>query len=164
MRSSALLWASVMCVCLVTGCKPKPAAAPPQEPAPAAAAPAITELQREDLTVGVGEALADGQVAIVHFTGWLYDPSKPDRKGTKYDTSRDSPQPDQITVGAGQVVKGWDLGIVGMQVGGLRRLVIPPDLAYGAAGAPGAVPIPPNSPLVVEVELLGIEPSSAPPQ
>jgi FKBP-type peptidyl-prolyl cis-trans isomerase len=122
-------------------------------------------LKREDLVTGSGEALADGQAAIVHYSGWIYDPAAPDNKGAKYDTSRDRPQPYQFTVGAGQVIQGWDIGVVGMQVGGQRRLIIPPDLGYGAAGAPGGdVPIPPNAVLVLDLELVGIEPSIAPPQ
>jgi len=164
MRFSAVLWSWMVCACLLAGCKreadPGPAPAPPA----AAPLPALTDLEREDLTVGSGEALDDGEVAIVHYSAWLYDPATSDHKGAQYDTSRDRPLPYQFTVGAGQVIKGWDLGVVGMQVGGQRRLRVPPDLAYGAAGASGSVPIPPNAALVLDIELLGIEPASAPPQ
>ncbi len=165
MRFSAV-WCSMVCLCLVAGCKPGSGSGPPAGTAPPVdtRAPLVTELAREDLRVGAGEALAEGQVAIVHYTGWLYDPAAQDKKGAKYDTSRDKPQPIPVMVGAGQVIKGWDLGMIGMQVGGQRRLIVPPDLAYGAAGAPGSVAIPPNAALVLEIELFGIEPASAPPQ
>jgi FKBP-type peptidyl-prolyl cis-trans isomerase FkpA len=164
-RSTAA-WSWMMCLCLLAGCERKSDSAAPEPAAPPAATstPAVTELEREDLVVGVGEALAEGQVAIVHYTGWLYDPVAQDNKGAKYDTSRDKPQPIPVTVGAGQVIQGWDLGMIGMQVGGQRRLIVPPDLAYGATGAPGSVAIPANAVLVLEIELFGIEPSSAPPQ
>lgn len=162
MRFSAV-WCSMVCLCLVAGCKRE--ATPDAEQAamiPAAApAPLVMELQREDLVVGAGEALADGQVAIMHYTGWLYDPAAPDQKGVRYDTSRDKPQPIPVTVGAGQMIKGWDLGVIGMKAGGQRRLIVPPSLAYGE---PGSVAIPPNAVLVLEVELYGIEQDRAPPQ
>ncbi len=164
-RTSAA-WAWMVCLGLLASCERKSESALPALTAPLATtpAPAVTELKREDLALGVGDALAEGQVARVHYTGWLYDPVAQDNKGTKYDTSRDKPQPIPVMVGAGQVIQGWDLGMIGMQVGGQRRLIIPPDLAYGAAGTPGSVDIPPNAVLVLEIELFGIEPSSAPPQ
>jgi FKBP-type peptidyl-prolyl cis-trans isomerase FkpA len=160
------VWSSMVCLCLVAGCKRESAPALPEGGSSPAAMPTplVTELQREDLVVGTGEALVEGQVAIVHYTGWLYDPAAPDLKGAKYDTSRDKPQPIPVTVGAGQVIKGWDLGVIGMQVGGQRRLIVPPGLAYGGTGAPGIVAIPPNAVLVLDIELYGIEPTSAPPQ
>jgi len=168
MRSSVLLLSSVLSLCLLSGCKREPIPAPqgdagaPTTTSAAVAAPAAaSELKRDDVVVGSGEAIADGQVAIVHYTGWLYDPAVPDQKGAKFDSSREREAPFRFTVGAGQVIKGWDQGVLGMQVGGQRRLTIPPDLGYGATGSGD---VPGNAALVFDVELLGIEPISAPPQ
>ncbi|HEU4600777.1 MAG TPA: FKBP-type peptidyl-prolyl cis-trans isomerase [Steroidobacteraceae bacterium] len=123
----------------------------------AASAPApVTELQRIDLEVPNGEGVSQGQVAVVHYTGWLYDPHAPDHKGKKFDSSRDRGQPFRFEIGAGKVIKGWDEGVQGMRVGGQRRLIVPAALAYGSEGAGGGV-IPPNSPLVFDIELLAIE-------
>lgn len=165
MRFSVLLLSSMLCLGLLAGCKRDPAQ--PQTEAPATATPtaeavpAPAELKRDDEVVGTGEPIADGQVAIVHYTGWLYDPVAPGQKGTQFDTSRDKEDPFRFTVGAGQVIPGWDQGVLGMQVGGKRRLTVPPALGYGEKGSD---PIPPNATLLFDVELLGIEPSSAPPQ
>lgn len=167
MRSSALLCASLLSACLVAGCSKPDSAATPQgdatsTPMAATAPAAVTELKSDDLTPGSGDAIGDGDVAIVHYTGWLYDPAAPDQKGAKFDSSRDRGEPFRFTVGGSQVIQGWDKGVLGMQVGGQRRLTIPPDLGYGAAGAGGVIP--PNAALLFDVELLGIEPTSAPPQ
>lgn len=104
-------------------------------------------LAYKDTKVGDGPAAQPGQMASVHYTGWLPD-------GTKFDSSRDAGQPFGFTIGQGQVIKGWDEGVAGMKVGGRRLLVIPPDLGYGASGQG---PIPPNSTLVFDVELLGVK-------
>lgn len=102
----------------------------------------------ENLTEGNGAAANVGDVVIVHYVGRLTD-------GTKFDSSYDSNQPFTFTLGASEVIKGWDEGVAGMKVGGKRKLTIPPDLAYGAQGS-GSV-IPPNATLVFEVELLEIK-------
>lgn len=115
----------------------------------------ITELQIIEVDEGEGAAAAAGQSVIVHYTGWLYDPSQPENKGTKFDSSVDRGQPFSFPLGAGRVIKGWDQGVAGMFVGGKRLLVIPPDLGYGSRGA-GAV-IPPDATLLFEVELLEIQ-------
>jgi FKBP-type peptidyl-prolyl cis-trans isomerase len=131
----------------------------PVEATPATTAealPPVTELQRTDLVKGAGEGISSGQVAVVHYTGWLYEPAATDQKGKKFDSSRDHGAPFRFEIGAGNVIKGWDEGVQGMQVGGQRRLVIPADLGYGAEGAGGGV-IPPNATLLFEVELLAIE-------
>src|SRR4030095_13510138 len=98
-----------------------------------------------------GAEAASGKPVLVHYTGWLYDPSKPDQKGKKFDSSRDRQSPFGFTLGAGQVIKGWDQGVAGMKVGGQRTLVIPAALAYGDRGAAGVIP--PNATLIFDVEL-----------
>ena len=96
-----------------------------------------------------------GKVVVVQYTGWLYDPAKPDNKGTKFDSSRDAEQPFDFPLGGGRVIKGWDQGVAGMKVGGQRTLVIPPDMGYGARGAGGVIP--PNATLIFDVELLEVK-------
>jgi FKBP-type peptidyl-prolyl cis-trans isomerase FkpA len=95
-----------------------------------------------------------GKKVVVHYTGWFYDPQAPDQKGKKFDSSRDRGTAFDFILGAGQVIKGWDEGVADMQVGEIRRLVIPADLAYGARGFPGAIP--PNATLIFDVELLSL--------
>jgi len=105
-------------------------------------------LRYEDLAVGDGaEATGRGQTAIVHYTGWLED-------GTKFDSSLDRNEPFSFPLQCSYVIKGWDEGVVGMRVGGKRRLVIPPELGYGERGAGGVIP--PNATLVFEVELVDL--------
>ncbi len=114
----------------------------------------VTELIKKDHKVGTGTEAVSGHDVSVHYTGWLYDPKAPDHKGRKFDSSRDRGQPFQFTLGAGQVIQGWDQGVAGMKVGGQRTLIIPPQLGYGARGAGGVIP--PNATLVFDVELLGV--------
>ena len=108
-------------------------------------------LQYEDTTVGEGAVAKAGQHVSVHYTGWLYNDGV---KGAKFDSSKDRNDPFGFHLGGGQVIKGWDEGVQGMQVGGTRLLVIPPQLGYGARGAGGVIP--PNATLLFEVELLGV--------
>jgi peptidylprolyl isomerase len=105
-------------------------------------------LQYEDIVEGTGPSPQAGQKVTVHYVGTLTD-------GAKFDASRDRAQPFSFTIGRGQVIQGWDEGVMGMRVGGTRKLTIPPDLGYGARGAGGVIP--PNATLVFEVELLGVE-------
>ena len=91
----------------------------------------------------------------VHYTGWLYDAAKADKRGNKFDSSKDNGQPFEFNLGAREVIPGWDQGVAGMKVGGKRVLTIPPDLGYGARGAGGVIP--PNATLVFEVELLDVK-------
>ena len=142
----ALLLAS-FCLALA-GCAPKAPALP-------ASAGSVDTLQVVDQSVGTGAVAAAGQAVTVHYTGWLYDASKPDQKGTQFDSSR-AGQPFQFELGAGQVIPGWDHGVAGMKVGGKRRLVIPATLGYGDAGAGGVIP--PGATLVFDVELLDAGP------
>ena len=109
-------------------------------------------LKYSDTTVGTGAEATPGHKVSVHYTGWLDENGK---KGKKFDSSLDRGQPFQFTLGAHQVIPGWDLGVAGMKVGGKRTLVIPPDLGYGARGAGGVIP--PNATLIFDVELLGVQ-------
>jgi FKBP-type peptidyl-prolyl cis-trans isomerase FkpA len=111
-----------------------------------------SELTSTDLVVGDGAEAVKGKKVSVHYTGWLYDASQERSRGKKFDSSRDRGRPFAFTLGK-RVIKGWSQGIPGMKVGGVRELVIPPELAYGDRGAPGGK-IPPNSTLVFEIELL----------
>ena len=119
----------------------------------APASPTTTAPFRQtDLLVGTGADALTGSTVTVNYTGWLYDASKTDGKGLQFDSSIGR-TPFQLTLGTGQVIRGWDQGIPGMKVGGKRRLVIPPSLAYGDTRSG---PIPPNSTLVFDIELLSI--------
>ena len=104
-------------------------------------------LKIESLVAGSGRSPAKGETVNVHYTGWLAD-------GTKFDSSVDRGEPFAFALGAGQVIAGWDQGVAGMKVGDKVKLTIPPEMAYGAAGYPGAIP--PNATLIFEVELLSI--------
>lgn len=112
-------------------------------------------LQKIELAPGTGAEIKSGQNALVHYTGWLYDAAAPDNKGKKFDSSLDRNEPFEFPVGDGLVIRGWDEGVVGMKVGGKRRLVIPPELGYGAGGAGGGL-IPGGATLVFDVELVEI--------
>ncbi len=113
------------------------------------AASTITALKTEDLVVGTGETAQAGRQAVMNYIGYLPD-------GKSFDTSCTRGQPFQLALGAGQVIQGWEQGIPGMKVGGHRRLFIPSSLAYGAQGAGGGA-IPPNTPLVFDVELVAVQ-------
>ena len=113
------------------------------------------ELQKIDVKQGTGAEASAGKPVVVHYTGWLYDTSKPDSHGTKFDSSRDRGEPFGFVLGAGRVIKGWDEGVAGMKVGGQRTLVIPPQMAYGERGAGGVIP--PNATLIFDVELLDVK-------
>lgn len=115
----------------------------------------VTELQVTDVVKGEGVTANTGQDVVVHYTGWLYQPGEPDNKGKKFDSSLDRGQPFVFPLGGGRVIQGWDQGVVGMQVGGKRLLVIPPEMGYGATGAGGVIP--PNATLIFEVDLLEIQ-------
>ena len=114
----------------------------------------ITSLQVSDTKVGTGAAATAGMQVTVHYTGWLYDAKAADKHGKKFDSSKDHGEPFSFKLGARQVISGWDQGVAGMKVGGMRTLVIPSDLAYGSRGAGGVIP--PNATLVFDVELLGV--------
>jgi FKBP-type peptidyl-prolyl cis-trans isomerase FkpA len=127
------------------------AAAPANSGAPTSGAnggAAVTELKIEDTKVGTGTTAEAGKTVSVHYTGYLTD-------GKKFESSVDRGQPFKFSLGAGQVIKGWDQGVAGMKVGGKRKLTIPPSLGYGERGAGGVIP--PNATLIFDVELLNVE-------
>ena len=112
----------------------------------------MTGLQYKDIKVGTGATPKTGQTCVMHYTGWLWENGQ---MGKKFDSSVDRGQPFKFQIGAGMVIKGWDEGVATMKVGGKRKLLIPPQLGYGARGARDVIP--PNATLLFEVELLGIE-------
>jgi FKBP-type peptidyl-prolyl cis-trans isomerase len=114
----------------------------------------IRELVKQDARPGDGAAATAGQRVTVHYTGWLYEETAADRKGKKFDSSRDRNEPFTFRLGAGEVIRGWDEGVAGMKVGGQRTLTIPSELGYGRRGAGGVIP--PDAVLVFDVELLGV--------
>jgi len=142
---------SLLGILLITACQPQGETTLSEN----TTGSAITELQITDVVDGDGATAEAGQNVVVHYTGWLYDPSQPENKGEKFDSSVDRGQPFSFPLGAGRVIRGWDEGFAGMQIGGKRILVIPPDMGYGASGAGGAIP--PNATLMFEVDLLEIQ-------
>lgn len=114
----------------------------------------MADLQKIDVIEGSGDEARAGRV-VVHYTGWLHDPSKADGHGNKFDSSHDRREPFEFKLGAGQVIRGWDEGVAGMKVGGKRTLIIPPEMGYGARGAGGVIP--PNATLVFDVELVAVK-------
>ncbi len=141
---SVKLFLSVAILAVSMACGDSPTAPPPVLDVP---------FSTTDMTVGTGTEATTGKTIRVYYTGWIYSTSATDNKGTQFDTSTSGPG-FTFTLGAGQVIKGWDQGIVGMKVGGKRRLVIPPSLGYGTAGAGSTIP--PNAHLIFEVELLSV--------
>jgi FKBP-type peptidyl-prolyl cis-trans isomerase len=135
---------ALMCVVLLAGCS---SGAPSTATQGGKSVTTPDGLQYTDDQLGTGAVAEAGKSVSVHYTGWLMN-------GTKFDSSRDRGQPFTFPLGAGRVIKGWDEGVAGMRVGGKRTLIIPPDLAYGSR-ATG--PIPPNSTLKFEVELLDVK-------
>lgn len=120
----------------------------PTQGAPAAGSPSEGKLEINEVAAGTGDEAADGKKVTVHYTGTL-------QNGTKFDSSLDRNSPFTFTLGAGQVIQGWDQGVKGMKVGGKRKLVIPPQLGYGEHGVGGVIP--PNATLIFDVELLKVE-------
>jgi FKBP-type peptidyl-prolyl cis-trans isomerase FkpA len=134
--------------------EPATVAAPAAPPAPAKpkCEPPPGELVVKDLAPGKGKTVRFRSAVTVGYTGWLYDGCKPDFKGAQFDSSVGRAAPFGFMVGAGRVIRGWDEGIIGMQEGGKRLLIIPPNKAYGDRVVAGGK-IPPNSTLVFEVDL-----------
>jgi FKBP-type peptidyl-prolyl cis-trans isomerase FkpA len=152
MKKSMLMASALMIAMLaMTGCKADSKTSTKET----AMTQNVTELIKKDTVLGEGREAEAGFNVTVHYTGWLYDPSKADGKGTKFDSSLDRHEPFVFFLGGGQVIQGWDEGFAGMKVGGKRTLIIPPDMGYGAHGAGGVIP--PNATLIFDVELLGIK-------
>jgi FKBP-type peptidyl-prolyl cis-trans isomerase FkpA len=154
MKATLLPLAAALSIA-VAACAPEPikvAATPPPPPRCEAASP---QLMTRDLAPGTGDPVTPRTAVLVSYTGWLYEPCKPDHKGEQFDSSEGRPTPFGFIIGAGRVIKGWDEGVVGMREGGKRELFIPPDMGYGAAGAPGGK-IPPNAALVFDVEVVKV--------
>jgi FKBP-type peptidyl-prolyl cis-trans isomerase FkpA len=131
---------------LIVACGGKPNTAPTG---------GVSSMQSMEIKPGTGEAITPGKIAVVQYTGWLYDAAAKDNKGKQFDSSRNGAGPFRFPLGTGQVIKGWDQGVAGMKVGESRRLVIPADLAYGDSGAGGVIP--PGATLLFDVELVAIE-------
>jgi FKBP-type peptidyl-prolyl cis-trans isomerase FkpA len=125
-----------------------------EEQLPPMADSGVSTLQTQDVTPGTGAEAKKGQTVRVHYTGWLFDAAKADKRGNKFDSSKDRNEPFEFALGQGDVIRGWDEGVTGMKVGGTRVLTIPPAMGYGARGAGGVIP--PNATLVFEVELLEV--------
>jgi FKBP-type peptidyl-prolyl cis-trans isomerase FkpA len=113
----------------------------------------MSQLEKIDVVQGSGAEAKSGAVRV-HYTGWLLDASKPDKRGRKFDSSVDRGTPFEFRLGAGEVIRGWDEGVAGMKVGGKRTLIIPPEMGYGARGAGGVIP--PNATLVFDIELVSV--------
>lgn len=147
---------SALIVVTAAGCGGgAPEAPASQAQAPASAAAPVTALSKDDRTVGTGAEARPGMLVSVHYTGWLYDAAAADKRGNKFDSSKDRGQPFEFQLGKGDVIPGWDQGVAGMKVGGTRILTIPSSMGYGARGA--GADIPPNAALLFEVELLGVK-------
>ncbi len=122
--------------------------------------PPVTKMIVRDTQIGSGAEATNHSSVVVHYTGWLYDPTAEKMRGKQFDSSRgddlNKPQPFQFVIGAHQVIPGWDQGIMGMKVGGTRVLIIPSDLAYGERGA-GQGLIPKNATLIFDIDLLDVK-------
>lgn len=137
--------AVALCMALVAGCG---ASGNKEDNAEGKQVTTASGLKYTDMKIGTGASPVAGKQVTVHYTGTLED-------GTKFDSSVDRGQPFQFTIGVGQVIKGWDEGVMSMKVGGKRKLVIPAELGYGASGAGGVIP--PNATLIFDVELLSVQ-------
>ena len=146
--SFRIVWFNVVLLVgavMATGCGSSPTS-------PSSSSSGVT-FSRVDLTVGNGDTVAKGDRIKVWYTGWIYVKSAPGNKGQSFDSNRDR-ELFRYIVGTGHVIEGWDQGVPGMKVGGVRRLIIPPELAYGSQGQG---PIPPGASLIFEIEVVEVE-------
>lgn len=134
---------------LVLGAALLAAACGSSSTSPSTPTPPSAPYSQPDLLVGTGATATQGRTVTVSYTGWLYDPAKTESKGSQFDSAASF----SFQLGVGRVIPGWDQGVVGMKVGGMRRLIIPPNLAYGSAAQTG---IPANSTLVFDIMLLAV--------
>ena len=141
LRRIAIVTAGVVLAAMTAACGDSPTA------------PSTAPYKQTDVRVGSGAEATSGAVITVNYTGWLYDAAKLDGKGLQFDTSLGA-NAFAFTLGLGQVIQGWDQGVPGMKVGGLRRLVVPPSLAYGSVRYG---PIPPDATLVFDIELVDVQ-------
>jgi len=141
-----------LCMLSLSGCQPKDGPAAQENLARGSAQ--VRELKMTDEVLGGGAEARTGNTVTVHYTGWLYDQRVAHSQGKKFDSSLDRGAPFTFTLGAQQVIKGWDVGVVGMRVGGKRTLVIPSEMAYGSDGRG---PIPDDAALVFEVLLVDVK-------
>ncbi len=159
MRSNRTRTLAALCLAgvFLAGCQPgePPVDASAETMDATTPAAQVTEMQVTTVREGDGVAIESGQRAVVHYTGWLHAPEADDAKGAQFDSSRPRGEPFIFTLGAGQVIRGWDEGVAGMRVGEMRRLLIPAEMAYGSRGAGGVIP--PNATLLFEVELLEVQ-------
>lgn len=159
--TSRILLLALLATFTAAGCSPDKTPEPSAERDEAPAASAAEEVEivpgltMKKLQNGYGREAVAGDLASVHYTGWLYDPNAPDGRGNKFDSSVDRGQPFQFPLGAGRVIRGWDEGVAGMLIGEKRVLKIAPELGYGSRGAGSAIP--PGATLLFEVELLGLQ-------
>lgn len=161
-KTSSVRWLALLPTLLFAACggdggssstsTATPAAAPAAAPAAVAD---VAALGIQDPVAGTGAEARPGMMVSVHYTGWLFDPSAADKRGKKFDSSKDRGQPFEFQLGQRDVIAGWDEGVKGMKVGGTRILTIPSAMGYGARGAGGDIP--PNAALLFEVELLGVK-------
>lgn len=140
-RACRLVFTCVALSAAIAGCNNSPTT------------PSSAAFSQTDLQVGTGNAATSGSSVTVTYTGWFYDASKTDKKGLQFDSTAGQ-APLTFTLGAGTVIPGWDQGVVGMRVGGLRQLIIPPSLGYGTVRYAS---IPPNATLVFDIELVGVQ-------
>ncbi len=141
---------ALSCVVVLAACTTTPET--PVVPVPQPTATLPSGLQYADTEPGKGRSPRRGQIAVVHYTGWLYVDGN---KGKKFDSSVDKGKPFEFRVGTGQVIKGWDEGVITMKTGGKRTLIVPAQLGYGAQGSPPDIP--PNATLVFDVELIAVK-------
>ena len=159
--TSRILLLAFLAALTAVGCAPDETPDTSAQPEEASVASAAEEVEivpgltMKRLQNGYGRAAVAGDLASVHYSGWLYDPNAPDGRGSKFDSSVDRGQPFQFPLGAGRVIRGWDEGVAGMLIGEKRELKIAPELGYGNRGAGSAIP--PGATLLFEVELLGLQ-------